>query len=107
PWSPVTHHCPGPVEPVTANRPDRTTPLTKEQCHGELRTFAAIQSDPTVVHAFVRTPWAHGVPDPGRREEPRQIPLIATAASRMAQASAAGTTGSSAGTATTNFTEQG
>ena len=94
-------------EAMTAQRPYRMTPLTPEQALGELRKFAGIQFDPTVVDAFVRTPWAHGVPDPGRREEPRQIPLIATAASRMAQASAAGTAGSSAGTATTNFTEKG
>ena len=94
-------------EAMTAQRPYRMTPLTPEQALGELRKFAGIQFDPTVVDAFVRTPWVHGVPDPGRREEPRQIPLIATAASRMAQASAAGTAGSSAGTATTNFTEKG
>ena len=63
-------------EAMTAQRPYRMTPLTAEQALGELRKFAGIQFDPAVVDAFVRTPWVHGVPDPGRREEPRQIPLI-------------------------------
>ena len=75
-------------EAMTAARPYRMTPLTAEQALGELRKFAGIQFDPTVVDAFVRTPWAHGVSDPGRREEPRQIPLIAHAANRISQASA-------------------
>jgi HD-GYP domain-containing protein (c-di-GMP phosphodiesterase class II) len=67
------------------------TPLTPEQALGELRKFAGIQFDPVVVDAFVRTDWVVGVSDPGRREEPRQIPLIAHAANRMTQASAAST----------------
>jgi putative nucleotidyltransferase with HDIG domain len=70
-------------EAMTAQRPYRMTPLTPEQALSELRKFAGIQFDPTVVDAFVRTPWVHGVSDPGRREEPRQIPLIAHAANRM------------------------
>jgi putative nucleotidyltransferase with HDIG domain len=74
-------------EAMTAQRPYRMTPLTPEQALGELRKFAGIQFDPAVVDAFVRTPWVHGVSDPGRREEPRQIPLIGTAGARMAQAS--------------------
>ena len=74
-------------EAMTAARPYRMTPLTAEQALGELRKFAGIQFDPTVVDAFVRTHWAHGVSDPGRREEPRQIPLIAHAANRITQAS--------------------
>jgi putative nucleotidyltransferase with HDIG domain len=82
-------------EAMTAQRPYRMTPLTPEQALGELRKFAGIQFDPAVVDAFVRTPWVHGVPDPGRREEPRQIPLIGQAATRMAQVGAgASTTGS-------------
>jgi hypothetical protein len=76
-------------EAMTAQRPYRMTPLTPEQALGELRKFAGIQFDPVVVDAFVRTPWVHGVTDPGRREEPRQIPLIGTAGARMAQASSA------------------
>ena len=82
-------------EAMTAKRPYRMTPLTSEQALAELRKFAGIQFDPAVVDAFVRTPWVHGVPDPGQREEPRQIPLIAHAAERMTQASAgsAGSTG--------------
>jgi hypothetical protein len=73
---------------MTAQRPYRMTPLTPEQALGELRKFAGIQFDPVVVDAFVRTPWVHGVSDPGRREEPRQIPLIGTAGARMAQTGA-------------------
>jgi putative nucleotidyltransferase with HDIG domain len=76
-------------EAMTAQRPYRMTPLTPEQALSELRKFAGIQFDPAVVDAFVRTPWVHGVSDPGRREEPRQFPLIAHAANRMT-ASAAG-----------------
>jgi HD-GYP domain-containing protein (c-di-GMP phosphodiesterase class II) len=75
-------------EAMTAQRPYRMTPLTPEQALGELRKFAGIQFDPTVVDAFVRTSWVHGVPDPGRREEPRQIPLIGHVAPRIAQATA-------------------
>jgi HD-GYP domain-containing protein (c-di-GMP phosphodiesterase class II) len=62
--------------------------LTPEQALGELRKFAGIQFDPAVVDAFVRTPWVDGVTDPGRRPEPRQIPLIAQAADRLTQATA-------------------
>jgi putative nucleotidyltransferase with HDIG domain len=77
-------------EAMTAQRPYRMTPLTPEQALSELRKFAGVQFDPTVVDAFVRTPWVHGVSDPGRREEPRQIPLITHAANQMSQASAVG-----------------
>ena len=81
-------------EAMTAARPYRMTPLTPEQALGELRKFAGIQFDPVVVDAFVRTSWVHGVSDPGRREEPRQIPLIGQAANRMTQATAASGMGS-------------
>jgi HD-GYP domain-containing protein (c-di-GMP phosphodiesterase class II) len=93
-------------EAMTAQRPYRMTPLTAEQALGELRKFAGVQFDPAVVDAFVRTPWVHGVADPGRREEPRQIPLIAHAANRMTQASAAGAvaTSGSAGISTATAT---
>jgi putative nucleotidyltransferase with HDIG domain len=70
-------------EAMTAARPYRMTPLTAEQALAELRKFAGIQFDPTVVDAFVRTSWVDGVSDPGRRHEPRQIPLIAQAANRV------------------------
>jgi putative nucleotidyltransferase with HDIG domain len=89
-------------EAMTAQRPYRMTPLTAEQALGELRKFAGIQFDPVVVDAFVRTTWVHGVSDPGRREEPRQIPLIAHAANRMTQATAVGA--GSAGPATASAT---
>jgi putative nucleotidyltransferase with HDIG domain len=75
-------------EAMTAQRPYRMTPLTAEQALGELRKFAGIQFDPAVVDAFVRTPWVEGVSDPGRMPEPRAIPLIAQAASRMTTATA-------------------
>jgi HD-GYP domain-containing protein (c-di-GMP phosphodiesterase class II) len=73
-------------EAMTASRPYRITPLTAEQAIIEIRKFAGIQFDPTVVDAFVRTRWADGVADPGRQAEPRQIPLIAQAADRLTQA---------------------
>jgi HD-GYP domain-containing protein (c-di-GMP phosphodiesterase class II) len=73
-------------EAMTAQRPYRMTPLTSEQALHELRKFAGIQFDPVVVDAFVRTPWVHGVSDPGQREEPRQIPLIGQAANQLTQA---------------------
>jgi HD-GYP domain-containing protein (c-di-GMP phosphodiesterase class II) len=82
-------------EAMTAQRPYRMTPLTSEQALAELRKFAGIQFDPAVVDAFVRTSWVHGVSDPGRREEPRQIPLIGQAANQLTQARAgAGVSGS-------------
>ncbi len=67
-------------EAMTAARPYRMTPLTTEQALAELRKFAGVQFDPVVVDAFVRTRHVDGVPDPGRRPEPRQIPLIGQAA---------------------------
>jgi putative nucleotidyltransferase with HDIG domain len=74
-------------EAMTAARPYRMTPLTPEQALAELRKFAGVQFDPVVVDAFVRTDWVEGVPDAGRRLEPRPIPLIAQAANRMTNAS--------------------
>ena len=73
-------------EAMTAARPYRMTPLTAEQALGELRKFAGIQFDPSIVDAFVKTPWVDGVTDPGRSVPPRPIPLIAQAAGRMNQA---------------------
>jgi putative nucleotidyltransferase with HDIG domain len=63
-------------EAMTAARPYRMTPLTKEQALGELRKFAGIQFDPRIVDSFVKTHWVEGVPDPGRPPAPRPIPLI-------------------------------
>ncbi len=71
---------------MTAQRPYRMTPLTVEQALGELRKFAGVQFDPVVVDAFVRTHWVEGVPDPGRTFQPKPIPLLGQAASRMASA---------------------
>jgi len=55
-------------EAMTAARPYRKVPLTREQALHELRKFAGIQFDPNVVDAFVRTKWVEGIPDPGRGE---------------------------------------
>ena len=85
-------------EAMTAQRPYRMTPLTAEQALAELRKFAGIQFDPVVVDAFVRTPWVHGVSDPGRRAEPRQIPLIGQAANQPTPARAGAVSGDSAAT---------
>jgi len=74
-------------EAMTAARPYRMIPLTAEQALGELRKFAGVQFDPVVVDAFVRTRWAEGVADPGRKAEPRPIPLIGQAAARMTEPS--------------------
>ncbi len=79
-------------EAMTAARPYRLKPLTREQALNELRKFAGIQFDPVMVDAFVRTKWADGVSDPGRSIEPRPVPLLQQAAGRMATAaSQAGT----------------
>ncbi len=75
-------------EAMTAARPYRMTPLTAEQAIAELRKFAGIQFDPTMVDAFVRTKWADGAADPGRAFAPRPVPLLAQAAGRMVQATA-------------------
>lgn len=71
-------------EAMTAARPYRMTPLSNEQALWELRKFAGVQFDPEVVDAFVRTRWAHDVRDPGRKLEPRPIPLLAQHAARTA-----------------------
>jgi putative nucleotidyltransferase with HDIG domain len=75
-------------EAMTAARPYRMTPLTPEQALAELRKFAGVQFDPVCVDAFVKTDWVEGVPDAGRKVEPRPIPFIAQAANRMTQATA-------------------
>jgi putative nucleotidyltransferase with HDIG domain len=69
-------------EAMTAARPYRMTPLTPEQAIAELRKFAGIQFDPTVVDAFVQTTWVEGVADPGRTIQARPIPMIAQHADR-------------------------
>ena len=83
-------------EAMTAARPYRMTPLTREQALAELRKFAGVQFDPVVVDAFVRTPHVQGIPDPGRPTSPRQIPLIGQAADRMTSARAEATAGAPA-----------
>ena len=70
-------------EAMTAARPYRMTPLTSEQALAELRKFAGIQFDPVVVDAFVKTVHVEGVADPGRTIQPKPIPLLGQAASRL------------------------
>ena len=74
-------------EAMTATRPYRMTPLSNEQAMSELRKFAGIQFDPTVVDAFSRTTWAEGVSDPGGETNRRVIPLLSGEGARMAQLS--------------------
>jgi hypothetical protein len=77
-------------EAMTAARPYRMTPLTSAQAMAELRKFAGVQFDPEMVDAFTKTHWAAGVDDSGRASEPRPpVPLLAQAAGRMAQTTAA------------------
>ncbi|TME80111.1 MAG: HD-GYP domain-containing protein [Chloroflexi bacterium] len=88
-------------EAMTAARPYRMKPLTPEQALGELRKFAGIQFDPSVVDAFVKTGWVEGIPDPGREPELRPVPLLSQAAGSMSMATsssmAAATGGNGAG----------
>jgi putative nucleotidyltransferase with HDIG domain len=79
-------------EAMTAARPYRMTPLTREQAIAELRKFAGIQFDPKVVDAFVQTEWAEGVADPGRTIQARPIPMISQHANRPTNAVATGPT---------------
>ena len=68
-------------EAMTAARPYRLQPLTREQALLELRRYAGIQFDPIVLDAFARTDWVRNVADPGRPPvAPRPIPLLGQAA---------------------------
>jgi HD-GYP domain-containing protein (c-di-GMP phosphodiesterase class II) len=91
-------------EAMTAARPYRMTPLSTEEALAELRKFAGVQFDPEVVDAFVKTAWVDGVPDAGRPNEPRPIPLLAQAA---AERVAAGRADASMATAAVSKAEQG
>ena len=53
-------------EAMTASRPYRLRPLSKEQAMAELRKYAGIQFDPVVLDAFARTDRVAGVVDPGK-----------------------------------------
>jgi len=70
-------------EAMTAQRPYRMRPLSREQAIAELRKYAGVQFDPVMVDAFVRTSWAKDVADAGRPSEARPVPLLAQAAARM------------------------
>jgi putative nucleotidyltransferase with HDIG domain len=87
-------------EAMTAKRPYRKTPLTREEALAELRKFAGVQFDPVVVDAFVKTDWVEGVPDAGRATELRPIPMLHQAAERMTAASRADATSVATTTAT-------
>jgi putative nucleotidyltransferase with HDIG domain len=76
-------------EAMTSPRPYRPKPLTPEAALREIRKFTGVQFDPTVVEAFVRTPYAVGLADPGRPAQPTPIPILAPAAA-TAQAGGAG-----------------
>jgi putative nucleotidyltransferase with HDIG domain len=69
-------------EAMTAQRPYRMKPLTREEALHELRKYAGVQFDPKVVDAFVKTDWVLDVADPGRTTPPRAIPLISQHANR-------------------------
>ena len=74
-------------EAMTAMRPYRMRPLTREQALAELRKYAGIQFDPDVLEAFTRTDRMAGVADPGRPSiEPGPPTLISrlTARARVA-----------------------
>ncbi|MDQ3448789.1 MAG: HD-GYP domain-containing protein [Chloroflexota bacterium] len=58
-------------EAMTASRPYRPVPLTREQAMEELRKYTGIQFDPRMVEAFGRTKWAAGFPD----AEPEPAPV--------------------------------
>lgn len=87
-------------EAMTAARPYRMTPLSREEALAELRKFAGVQFDPVVVDAFVRTEWVAGVPDAGRPTEPRPIPMLHQAAERMTASRSDGSVATASATAT-------
>ncbi len=62
-------------EAMTASRPYRKVPLTREQALAEIRKFAGIQFDPEIVDAFVKTSWVEGIRDPGRDEPDDGAPI--------------------------------
>ena len=70
-------------EAMTAARPYRMRPLSREQAIAELRKYSGVQFDPVMVDAFVRTAWARDAADAGRPAAVRPVPLLAQAAARM------------------------
>jgi len=70
-------------EAMTAARPYRMRPLTREQAIAELRKYAGVQFDPVIVDAFMRTAWARDAADSGRPAGVRPVPMLAQAAARM------------------------
>ncbi len=72
-------------EAMTASRPYRPIPLSREQATAELHKYSGIQFDPRVIEAFGRTQWAAGTaslsPEPAPMHKP--IPRLGqVAASR-------------------------
>jgi HD-GYP domain-containing protein (c-di-GMP phosphodiesterase class II) len=70
-------------EAMTAARPYRLRPLSRELAIAELRKYAGVQFDPVIVDAFIRTAWARDAADAGRPREARPVPMLAQAAARM------------------------
>jgi HD-GYP domain-containing protein (c-di-GMP phosphodiesterase class II) len=70
-------------EAMTAARPYRMRPLSREQAIAELRKYAGVQFDPVIVDAFLRTAWARDAGDTSRPAAVRPVPLLAQAAARM------------------------
>ena len=82
-------------EAMTAARPYRMTPLTAEQAMAELRKYAGIQFDPSMVDAFARSHYVADVADAGRPPMAKPIPLLAQAAALKAGAAPVGSSESS------------
>jgi len=74
-------------EAMTASRPYRPVPLTREQAMGELRKYSGIQFDPRVVDAFARTGWATGARGLERDRPERVIPALGQVAALRARGS--------------------
>jgi HD-GYP domain-containing protein (c-di-GMP phosphodiesterase class II) len=75
-------------EAMTASRPYRPVPLSSGQALAELRRYAGIQFDPTVVDAFAKTKTAQHEPawrdDGGTRDAQPAIPMLGQVASERA-----------------------
>jgi putative nucleotidyltransferase with HDIG domain len=75
-------------EAMTASRPYRPIPLSSAEALAELRRYAGIQFDPTVVEAFAKTKTAQQEParrdDSGLRDAHPAIPMLGQVAAERA-----------------------
>jgi hypothetical protein len=75
-------------EAMTASRPYRPVPLSSAEALAELRRYAGIQFDPSVVEAFAKTKTAQQEParrdDSGLRESHPAIPMLGQVAAERA-----------------------